>query len=159
MAPMLANFYFLEKDFAGLCERIEATEKELKKIGLELGESCKQSSETWHDNFPFEEGKKQQYMQLERLCGLIKIKNGATIIRPKQTTDTAEIGSLVTIEDKETQQKVSYKIGSYMVFDSGENEISYESPIGKMLLGAKIGETKSAIIGGRQKNFRIIGIK
>ncbi len=55
-------------------------------------------------------------------------------------TDTVHIGSFVKVFDKEFNEEVKYQIVGFPQADPLENKLSDESPIGKGLLGHKVGE-------------------
>ncbi len=51
----------------------------------------------------------------------------------------------------------------YMVAESASQErvrrISYVSPLGKLLIGAKVGEIREGVIGNDKKRFEILEIE
>ena len=55
-------------------------------------------------------------------------------------TDTVHIGSYVKVFDKEFNEEVKYQIVGFPQADPLENKLSDESPIGKGLLGHKVGD-------------------
>jgi transcription elongation factor GreA len=55
-------------------------------------------------------------------------------------TDTVHIGSFVKVFDKEFNEEVKYQIVGFPQADPLENKLSDESPIGKGLLGHKVGD-------------------
>ena len=106
-------YYFLEEDFKDLCLKIDELKKKLEEIGQEMGDSCRQSSETYHDNFPFEEGCRQQGMVSDRLTNLISIRNRVKIVVPDIMENSVSIGKIIVIKDMETNKEETYRIGSY----------------------------------------------
>lgn len=55
-------------------------------------------------------------------------------------TDTVHIGSFVKVFDKEFNEEVKYQIVGFPQADPLENKLSDESPIGKGLLGHRVGD-------------------
>ena len=53
---------------------------------------------------------------------------------------TVSVGAVVVLLDKEMSEKISYRIVSPSEADVLESKISYESPLGKSLLGRKVGD-------------------
>lgn len=154
-------YYFLEEDFNLLNERIKKLQKKLKQVGIEKGESCRQSSETYHDNFPFEEAERQEYLLGSHLKEFLKIKDKAVIVRPnyKQNLKVA-LGKIVEIEDVETKKLKKTKIGSFLNLSNDKGDvISYNSPLGTLLMGSKINQIKKGKIGKNLKKFKIIKIE
>ena len=97
-------------------------------------------------------------MWLNRLRELIHIRNNARVIQPDPQGDKVSIGRVVTIQDATTGETQTFKIGSYMIFKEKE-EISYNAPLVRMLIGAEVGDERTGKIGGKQKTFRIIKIE
>lgn len=69
--------YFLKADYDALCNEIDVLLNRIKEIGQEMGASCQEGAETFHDNFAHEDGTRQQHMWSTRLRELIAIKNDA----------------------------------------------------------------------------------
>lgn len=153
-------FYFLREDFDGLNTEIEKVADKIKEIGKDMGQSCREGAETFHDNFAFEDGERQQYMWSTRLRQLIGIRNQARVVEPRKG-DKVSLGLLVTLKDTATCKVRTMRIGSYMVFAKREGEeiISYNAPLARMLIGAEIGDVREAIIGGKKRSFHILNIE
>ncbi|KKR47323.1 MAG: Transcription elongation factor GreA [Parcubacteria group bacterium GW2011_GWA2_40_143] len=151
-------YYFLEEDFKDLNEKIIETINILEKIGKEMGESTTQSSETWHDNFGFEEAKRQYTIFHERLNELTDIRNRAKIVSADLLGNAVAIGKVVVLKDENTGKVETYKIGSYMIFKRLHGYVSYSAPLAKIILGAKAGEAKEGEIGGKKKIFKILTV-
>lgn len=151
-------YLFLEEDFKDLNEKITEIIKLLEKIGAEMGESTRQSSETWHDNFGFEEAKRQHDMFSGRLNELTDIRNKAKIVLPDLSNNTVAIGKIVVVRDEGTGETETYKIGSHMIFNRMHGYMSYSAPLAKIIIGSKAGDTKEGEIGGKKKIFKIITV-
>ena len=151
-------YLFLEEDFKDLCLKIDELTKKLAEIGQEMGESCRQSSETYHDNFPFEEGRRQQNMVSDRLNEFIRIKNQTKIVKPDIMQNFVSIGKVVIIQDQETMSEETYKIGSYMIFKRLHGYVSYSAPLIKIIEGAKKGDVREGEIGSKKKVFKILTV-
>ncbi|MCK6463087.1 MAG: GreA/GreB family elongation factor [Candidatus Pacebacteria bacterium] len=151
-------YYFLEEDFKELCFKINELNEKLTEIGQEMGESCRQSSETYHDNFPFEEGRRQQDMISTRISELINIKSRAKIIQPDITSNCVSIGKIVVIKDEGTNEEETYKIGSYMIFKRLHGYVSYNAPLVKLILGAKAGDVREGKIESKNKVLKVLKV-
>jgi len=153
-------FYFLREDFEGLNAQIDKICEKIKEIGQEMGRSCKEGAETFHDNFAYENGERQQYMWSTRLRELIRIRNNARVVTPEGRSDKVSIGRTVTIRNETADEVQILKIGSYMVFkERSQNVISYNAPLARLLIGAEVGERREGNIGGKKKIFQIIKIE
>lgn len=149
-------YYFLRKDFETLERKIEELRNRLETALDEMGESIGEDSNAWHDNFGYDEGQRQSQMCSTRLREFIRIKNHAQIIAPK-TTEEVCIGSIVTVEDESTGRSDTYEIGSFWVFDEAD-AISYDCPLAKILIGARVGETREGVIARKKKRLKIVQI-
>ncbi len=151
-------FYFTHEDFNELNNQIEKICDRIKEIGHEMGKSCQEGAETFHDNFAYEDGERQQYMWSKRLRELINIRNNSRVVVPDIIGDIVGMGRRITIRDEFTGKTKTFKIGSYMVFKNPD-DISYNTPFVRPLIGAKIDETREVVIGAHRKIFRIIKIE
>jgi transcription elongation GreA/GreB family factor len=153
-------YYFLKKDFDALNAEIEKLADKIKEIGHEMGKSCQEGAETFHDNFAYEDGERQQYMWSMRLRELIRIRNQARVLLEPPKGDTATIGRTITVEDENTGETLIMKIGSYIVLaNEGGEVISYNAPLARMLVGGRVGDIRESVIAGKKKSFRILEIK
>jgi len=153
-------YYFLKKDFDALNTEIEKIADRIKEIGHEMGKSCQDGAETFHDNFAYEDGERQQYMWSTKLRELIRIRNQTRVLLEPPKGDTATIGRTITVEDENTGGTLVMKIGSYMVLANEEGEvISYNAPLARMLVGGRVGDIRESVIAGKKKSFCILKIE
>lgn len=150
------KYYFLQEDLDQLDLKITELKNKIKEEKKNKHISVTQSSETWHDNFGFEEAEKQINFLANEIIRLLDIKNRAFIINPKKGKQV-KIGSEVIYKD-ETGKELKVTIGSYLILQNKNNHISYQSPLGKILMNAKEGEIKKGLINGKEKNFIILKI-
>ncbi|TAN58731.1 hypothetical protein EPN15_00110 [Patescibacteria group bacterium] len=156
---MKEEFYFLKQDLEALDARIKELRDKLEETLKEGGESTRQSSETWHDNFPFEEAQRQFGLLARQLRDLVDLRKKAKEADFPLDKNIVGIGSIITIQNLDTGEIKSFKIGSFAVFaETGEKIISYDSPLARIIMGAKIGEVKSGMIGKNNVKFKITEI-
>ena len=156
---MKDEYFFLKQDLEALDARIQELRDKLEETLKEGGESTRQSSETWHDNFPFEEAQRQFSLLAGQLQKLVDIRKKAKEADLPSDKNKVGIGSIVTIQNSATGEIKSFKIGSFAVFaDTGEKIISYDSPMARIIMGAKVGETRSGKIGKNNVKFKIVRI-
>ena len=112
-------------------------------LGPEFRDAFTQTSETWHDNAPFEIVRdRQSVLSAERqyLVGLLR--RGA-VSTPKQKRDVVGIGSVVTLRNKKGQLQ-RFKIAGDWTPHAGKiidgvMIASRVAPIAQALLGEKRG--------------------
>ncbi len=154
------HYFFLEKDALVLRSKAEATKQQMLESAKDASIQSSQSSETWHDNFGFEDAVRQQRFLSKRISEIYELQDKMRIVKPAAKTDKVEIGLEVVLEDTETHETKSVIVGSYMVLDQRfPNEISYDAPLIKAFMGARKGATKKIEIGGQTKHYKIVEIK
>ncbi len=153
------SFLFLQKDYDALTAKIDGIKRCIRDTYEVIHEATEQSSETYHDNYGYEEGMRQVAMLIEEMQRLSAVKAGAKVIEPELGNERVKIGSKVLVEDAETGEQISYIIGSYMCLCGDAGEISYTSPIAKLLLKAVAGEVRIGKIGSTERSFHVISIK
>lgn len=123
-----------------------------------MGESCEEGAETYHDNFAYEEGERQQFMWSKRLCELNHIRMHARLYHPESNPDRVRPGCTVTYADDDTGEETTVRIGSYLNFEDA-SAVSYNAPVARALLGQEEGDLCEAVICGRKKRLEIINIR
>ena len=92
------------------------------------------------ENSEYDEAKNEQakvearIMELEEQLKIVKVVDGSEI-----KTDTINIGNKVKVLNMNLNKEINYSIVGSTEADPFNNKISDESPIGKVLMGAKKG--------------------
>lgn len=102
------------------------------KLAISYGD-LKENSE-YHSAKEDQSFMETRIMQLEKMLIKAKIVDESAL-----ATGKVVIGSLVVLNDIEFAEKVEYRIVSPAEADVSNNKLSYESPLGKELLGKEIG--------------------
>lgn len=153
----------MEKDYiitkAGLeklKKEIDKTQEELKEVLFQKGDAYETGGDTWHDNFSFEQLTQQAMMLNKRLAELKERLKNAKIINDEEDKSTAKVrlGSRMVVELDGKKQE--FIITDPEVADPRNGSISYQSPLGKALLGAKRNEERSFMIGNKVIKVRVI---
>lgn len=112
------------------------------------------------ENSEYDEAKNEQaqvelrIIQVENMLKNVKIIDESEI-----DTDVVSIGSKVLVHDVEFDEDVEYTIVGSTEADPVKSKISDESPVGRALLGAKVGETVTASVpSGDVLEFKILEI-
>ncbi|TKH36891.1 transcription elongation factor GreA [Paenibacillus polymyxa] len=123
--------------------KLEEELKELKTIKRkELAERLKLaiSYGDLKENSEYHSAKDDQAFMETRIMVLEKMLTKARIVDESNLDlKTVSIGSTVILNDIEFSEKVEYKVVSPAEADVLDNKISYESPLGKALLGKEVG--------------------
>ncbi len=151
-------FYFLEEDYNKLNEKISEIKIEVERLGQEIAHSVDVSGETFHDNFVYEEGNRQQAMWIDEIRKLTAVKNQARVIDPQIKAglpDTqVSIGKQLTL--LVNGKIIETKIGSYLSFD--KNSLSYVSVFAKNIMNLSEGDHKDFVINHKKISLTVIKI-
>ena len=153
----MTEHYFLRDDFEALNREIDSIARRIKELGKEMGASCEEGAETFHDNFAYEDGERRQRMWSHRWRDLVLIRNAARVVDPAADTRRVALGRHVATADCETGEERTIRIGSFMTFN-GDDAISYHAPLARMLIGAEEGDVRKGRIGDRSVSLEVIDI-
>ncbi len=92
------------------------------------------------ENSEYDEAKSEQAKIEARISELEYQLDNAVII-DAASSDTISMGSKVTVVRKNDNTQAVYEIVGFAQSDPAQGKISDESPVGKALIGAKVGET------------------
>ena len=111
------------------------------------------------ENAEYDAAKDEQRDIEARIEELEKIlKNAEVVIEDEVDLDKVSIGCKVRILDLEYNEELEYKIVGSSEANSLKGKISNESPVGKALLGAKIGDNVSVDTQMGVVNYKILDI-
>lgn len=111
------------------------------------------------ENSEYDEAKNEQAKIEARIVEIeAMLKNVEIITDVKGSTKTVVLGSKVKILDVEFEEECEYRIVGSAEADPSVGLISDESPVGKALLGHKVGETVFAEAPAGEIEFKIISI-
>jgi transcription elongation factor GreA len=95
-----------------------------------------------------------------RICALREILGDAVIIDEAALSDTVGLGNYVTILDLGEEGSLeTYRVLDPAEADPDRGSVSYASPLGRQLLGRRIGEDITVDAPGGRLGFRIAGIR
>lgn len=112
------------------------------------------------ENSEYDEAKNEQAIVEARIADLeVMLKNVVILDESELVTDAVSLGSTVKVYDEEFEEELEYVIVGSTEADLDLGKISDESPVGKALIGKKVGEIAEAILpGGDTAKFRVISI-
>ncbi|WP_372663375.1 transcription elongation factor GreA [Cohnella sp.] len=98
------------------------------------------------ENSEYHSAKNDQSFMETRIIILEKMLNKARVVDSDSLDITkVQIGSVAVLNDIEFSEKIEYQIVGPAEADVLENKISYESPLGKELLGKTVGSVVSVV--------------
>ncbi len=111
------------------------------------------------ENSEYDEAKNEQAKIEARIAELeAMLKNVEIIAEKKSAGKTITIGSKVTVLDIEFNEEMEFKIVGSAEAAPGNGYISDESPVGKALLGAKVGDIVKAEAPDGEIELKIVAI-
>lgn len=90
------------------------------------------------ENSEYHSAKNDQAFMESRIKQIERILKNARI-QESQDASTVQLGSTVILNDIEFAERVEYRIVGAAEADVSQNKISYESPLGKALMGQSVG--------------------
>ena len=110
------------------------------------------------ENSEYDEAKNEQAKIEARIVELEKTLENVTIIENDVNTDTVTVGVTVTVLDVEYDEELTYRVVGSAEADPINGLISDDSPVGRALLGAKIGDEVVAEAPAGELKFKILSI-
>jgi transcription elongation factor GreA len=109
----------------------------------EVAERLRQALEEGGDlseNAEYEDAKNEQAFVEGEIMRLEGILSSAQVIEATGKKDSVALGSKVTVVEQGENVKETYYLVGSAEADPSEGKISLESPLGKALMGAKVGD-------------------
>lgn len=112
------------------------------------------------ENSEYDEAKNEQAIVEARIADLeVMLKNVVILDENELGTDTVSLGATVKVYDEEFEEELEYVIVGSTEADIDLGKISDESPVGKALIGKKIGEVAEAVLpSGDTAKFKVLSI-
>jgi transcription elongation factor GreA len=121
------------------------------KVALSFGDLSENSE---YDEAKSEQGKLETRInEIEAMLQNVKILDEDDL-----TTEIVNVGSKIKVKDIEFNDVLNYQIVGFAQADPEKGRISDESPVGKALLGHKVGDTVEADVPAGKLLFEIMEI-
>ena len=147
--------------YAGL----KALEEELHDLKVvnrkEVAEKIKEAREQGDlsENAEYDAAKDEQRDIEARIEEIEKIlKNAEVIVEDEVDLDKISVGCLVKVYDEEFEEEMEFKIVGSSEANSLQGKISNESPVGKALIGAKVGDEITVEAEAGLMKYKVLGI-
>lgn len=112
------------------------------------------------ENSEYHSAKEDQAFMETRILTIERmLKNARVVDSEGLDNSVVNIGSTVVLNDIEFSEKLEYKIVGTEEADVDLNKISYESPLGKKLLGQKVGSTIKVDAPMGEISYELLEIK
>lgn len=112
------------------------------------------------ENAEYDEAKNNQAFVEGRILILENmLKNASVIDESEISTEMVTVGSIVKIKDYEFDEEVEYTIVGSAEADPINYKISNESPVGRVLIGKKVGEIMDIPVPDGLVKYEVLGIR
>jgi len=112
------------------------------------------------ENAEYDEAKNEQAKLEEQILKLDEKLRKAVIIDESQIDlNIVTVGSIVKVFDFDFDEEIEYSIVGSAEADPFEGKISNESPVGKALLGARVGEVVEVQVPDGANKFKVLDIR
>jgi len=102
---------------------------------------------------------RQQFVQARLGQLTSRLSKLSSIDEAQIATDAVGMGSKVTVEDQDSKEKEDY----YLIFGDAEDfedgQVTMSSPIGRALLGKKVGEVALLKLPARTRKLKVVKLK
>ena len=147
-------------------EGLQKLESELHNLKVvkrkEVAQKIKDAREQGDlsENAEYDAAKDEQRDIEARIDEIEKIlKNAEVVVEEEVDLDKISVGCRVKILDMEYDEELDYKIVGSTEANSLKGKISNESPVGKALLGARIGEVVTVETQAGDLNYKVLEIQ
>lgn len=129
-----------------------------KEVAQKIKEAREQGDLS--ENAEYDAAKDEQRDIEARIEELEKIlKNAEVVVEEEVDLDKISVGCQIKIVDLEDNSELTYKIVGSTEANSLKGKISNESPLGKALLGAKIGDTVTVEAPMGELQYKVLEIQ
>lgn len=111
------------------------------------------------ENSAYDEAKNEQAFVEGRIMTLEAMLRDVVLIEHDGKNDVVYMGSKVTLREAGSDELETYFIVGSVEADPADGKISNESPLGKALLGATVGDRVSALAPGGEIEFEVVKIE
>lgn len=155
-----------EKETILTSDGLTKYEKELEYLKTvkrrEIAERIKQALEFGDisENSEYEDAKNEQGFIEGKILTIEKMLRNAKVIDEQEVhADDVSLGSKVTLIEVNGGDEVEYKIVGSAEADPSQYRISNESPVGRSLIGQKVGSVVNVNVPMGTIQYKIVGIK
>jgi transcription elongation factor GreA len=120
-------------------EEIEYRKNVVRKEAIEAVKSAREYGDL-SENFEYHAAKKDKNKNESRIRYLERMLKNATVISEESKEDEVGLNKKVTLYFEDDDCEEDYTLVTSILGNSLENRISIESPIGKAIVGHKVGE-------------------
>ena len=154
----MTELYITEEGKAEKEERLRYLRNEKRPEVLEKLKIARDFGDL-SENSEYDAAKKEQTFVETEIAQIEETLRKAVIISEKNISkDVVGVGNNVTVFDMDFEEEIEYKIVGSIESDPDKNLVSNVSPIGKGLIGKKVGDIASIVTPGGEIQMKILKI-
>ena len=113
------------------------------------------------ENSEYDQAKEDQGKNESRIVELEQMIKTAVIIDTSASSKEGKVslGCTMVLKDMETDEEETYTLVGTTEADPFDNKISNESPVGKAVIGKKIGDVVVAVTPAGELSYKILEVK
>jgi transcription elongation factor GreA len=117
-------------------------------------------SSVWHDNFAFEENQRRMHMLAARVRELESTLERVVVVSPpKVAPERVAVGTRVRYRFDDEPQVRTCVIAGWEDGDKRAGRVSYNSPLGEHLVGARVGAVVEVELAGRYREVTVVAVE
>ncbi len=154
------RYVFTPSGMQRLRERLERTRAAFREVCNDNPEALESGDTSgWHDNFAFEENQRRMHMLTSRVRELERMIELAEVTPELQEMpERAVVGAAVTwrFDDEDTEHTIW--LAGFDDGDPARGRVSYNSPIGRVLIGAAPGDLRQVRLSGEERLVEVLAL-
>ena len=107
------------------------------------------------ENAGYDAAKEEQAFVEGRISELQELLKYAVLIEEDVNSDSVVLGSIVTVQEIGCDERETYSVVGAAEADPTDGKISNESPLGKALMGSKVGEVVTIKAPAGEMRFKV----
>ena len=144
-----------KSDVKKIEEEIEYRKLVVRKESIEAVKEARAHGDL-SENFEYHAAKKDKNKNESRIRYLERMLKTAEIVSDASKEDEVGMNNTVTVYFEEDQEEQTFRLATSIRGNSMKNRISTESPIGKAILGHKVGDRVEIKVNDQYSYFIVI---
>jgi transcription elongation factor GreA len=145
-------------------EGLAALEADLHQLETEARRQMAdrlRTARAWGDlkeNSEYHDAKDAQAHLETKILRLRDLRRNAVVVEPGATRGEVGLGAVVTVRDLDSEREAAHTIVSASESDPAHGRLSIDSPLGRALAGARLGDTVTFDAPRGQRRLEIVGL-
>jgi len=135
-----------QKGYEDLSRKLAQLEKELERLLLYKGKEAIGAGDHWHDNPTLYLTEMQERALLRQIADLRDRLSKAQIVKPAEDSNVVDVGLSVVLQFEDGSIECFELLG-HENGNPSRGTVSLLSPLGKAILGARVGEVREYQVG------------